>query len=166
MRVYSEGMRARVCCLALAIGLVPATAFAQDGLRSASLPERSFKSTLTPPREDRFLARPETYRPDSRRVRVPPFGFGFLGPQLFYPAVQPAIQPIIVVIPREAIEPARVAVPPAPVAPPAPYVAGLPGRPKTFYMIPGCYAGDRPPEPESLTPGCSISRLRAIPPRP
>ena len=157
-------MRAPVCCLALAIGLVPAAAFAQDGLHSASLPERRRSPTSRPQREDVFLARPETFRPDPNRGLVP-FVFGSLGPQMFYPAVQP----IIVVIPREAIEPARVAappVPPAPVAPPAPYVAGLPGRPKTFYMIPGCYAGDRPPEPESLTPGCSVSRLRVIPPRP
>jgi len=157
-------MRARVCCLALAIGLVPAPAFAQDGLRSASLPERRLSSTLRPQREDVFLARPETFRPDPNRD-LTPLVYGYLGPQMFYPAVQP----IIVVIPRESIEPARVAPPPvapAPVAPPAPYVAGLPGRPKTFYVIPGCYAGDRAPESESLKPGCSISRLRVIPPRP
>jgi hypothetical protein len=152
-------MRARLCGLALAIGLVPAAAFAQDGLRSASLPERN----LVDPREDVFLARPDTYGRDRRRVRVPPFGFGFIGPQVLYPAVQP----IVVVIPRESIDPTPVAPPavPAPVAPPAPYVAGVPGPAKTFYIIPGCYAGDRRPEPESLKPGCDISRLRVIPPR-
>jgi hypothetical protein len=158
-------MRARVCCLALAIGLVPAAAFAQDGLRSASLPEQSFNSTLRTPREDRFLARRETFRPDSRRRHLPPFDLGFPG-SLFYPYVEPAIQPIIVVIPRESLEPAPAAPPPAPVAPPTPYVAGPPGPPKTFYVIPGCYAGDRRPEPETLAPGCSISRLRVVPPRP
>ena len=154
-------MRGRLCCLALAIGLVPAAAFAQDGLRSASLPERN----LVEPREDVFLATPDTYgRDPHRRARVPPFGFGFIGPTVPYPAVQP----IVVVIPREAIDPTRVAPPaiPAPVAPPAPYVAGVPGRPKTFYIIPGCYAGDRRPEPETLKSGCDISRLRVIPPRP
>jgi hypothetical protein len=152
-------MRGRLCCLALAIGLVPAAAFAQDGLRSASLPERS----LGTPREDVFLARPETYRPDPNRPFMPFFS-GYIGPQMLYPAVQP----IIVVISRESLESTRVAPPvlPAPVAPPAPYVAGVPGRPKTFYVIPGCYAGDRPPEPESLKPGCSLSRLRVVPPRP
>ena len=155
-------MRARVCCLALAIGLVPATAFPQDGLRSASLPDGRLSSTLRPQREDVFLARPGTYRPDHNRPLMP-WVFGSVGPALFYPPVQP----IVVVIPREAIEPARAAPPvPAPVAPPAPYVAGPPGRPTTFYVIPGCYAGDRRPEPESLTPGCSISRLRVVPPRP
>jgi hypothetical protein len=148
-----------MCCLTLAIGLVPAAAVAQDGLRSASLPERNLDAT----REDVFRARPWTYRPDPNRV-VAPFGFGYLGPQLLYPA----IQPIIVVISRETLEPTRVAPPPvmpAPVPPPTPYVAGLPGQPKTFYVIPGCYAGDRPPEPETLKPGCSISRLRVVPPR-
>ena len=153
-------MRARLSCLVLAIGLVPAEAFAQAGLRSASLPERD----LVEPREDVFAATAETYGRDRRRVRVPPFGFGLIGPQVAYPAVQP----IIVVIPREPIDPTRAAPPavPAPVAPPAPYVAGIPGRPKTFYVIPGCYAGDRRPEPETLKPGCNISRLRVVPPRP
>jgi hypothetical protein len=165
-------MRARLSCLALAIGLVPAATFAQDGLHSASLPERRLGPTTTRPlsptttrrlREDVFIARPDTYRPDPNRI-LSPFVFGF-GPQLVYPA----IQPIIVVVSREPLESTRVAPPPvisAPVPPPAPYVAGVPGRPKTFYLIPGCYAGDRPPEPESLKPGCSISRLRVIPPRP
>jgi hypothetical protein len=152
-------MRARICCAALAIALMPAASSAQDGLRSASLPERSLRA----PREDVFLARPGTFRPDRHRDLVP-FGFGFLGPQLVYPA----IQPIIVVVAREPLESTRVAPPvlPAPVSPPAPYVAGAPGAPKTFYVIPGCYAGDRPPDPETLKPGCSISRLRVVPPRP
>jgi hypothetical protein len=166
-------MRARLFCLALAIGLVPAAAFAQDGLRSASLPERRLGPTTSRPLspttgrpllEDVFLARPDTYRPDRHRP-FPPFVYGGVGPAWFYPEVQP----IIVVIPREAFEPAPVApppVPPAPVDPPAAYVPGPPGRPQTFYVIPGCYAGDRRPEPESLKPGCSISRLRVVPPRP
>jgi hypothetical protein len=151
-------MRPRICCLALAIGFVPLAASAQDGLRSASLPDRPLSSTLRPPREDVFRARPDTFRPRPDQILVPG-GFGFFGPQLVYPVVQPII---VVQVPRDAIEPARVAPPPVP---PAPYVAGLPGRPKTFYMIPGCYAGDRRPEPETLTPGCSIARLRVIPPR-
>jgi hypothetical protein len=157
-------MRARVCCLALAIGLVPAAAFAQAGVRNPSLPEQRLSPSLVPQPQDVFRARPGTYRPDRRPPLLPPI-YGGLGPAWFYPEVQP----IIVVIPREAFEPAPVAPPPvlpAPVDPPAPYVPGPPGRPQTFYVIPGCYAGDRAPEPESLKPGCSISRLRVIPPRP
>ena len=87
--------------------------------------------------------------------------FGYFGPEVFDP--YPYVQPIIVVVPRDAFEPAA-PVPPAPVAPPAPYVAGTPGRPKTFYIIPGCYAGDRRPEPASLAEGCSLANLRVVPP--
>jgi len=43
-------------------------------------------------------------------------------------------------------------------------VAPAPGTPKTFYVIPSCYAGDRRPEPSALPSGCDISRLRTIPP--
>ena len=160
-------MRARIWCVALSVGLLPLVASAQDGLRSASLPDRpcgrSRRPIPDPPfrpiREDVFVAPPDIYRPDPNRPLMPVFGY-------FEPQPYPYMQPIIVVVPREALEPARVAppAPPAPVAPPAPYVAGVPGRPKTFYMIPGCYAGDRRPEPESLAPGCSISRLRVVPP--
>jgi hypothetical protein len=143
----------------MAIGLVPAAALAQDGLRSASLPERNLRT----PREDLFRARPDTYHRRRDDIIVAG-GFGFFGPQLVYAAAQP----IIVVVSHDPLESTRVAPPPvmpAPV-PPAPYVAGVPGRPKTFYVIPGCYAGDRPPEPDTLMPGCSISRLRVVPPRP
>ena len=41
--------------------------------------------------------------------------------------------------------------------------AASPGVPKTFYVIPGCYAGDKPPRAK-LPRGCDRSKLRAIPP--
>lgn len=44
-------------------------------------------------------------------------------------------------------------------------VAASPGVPKTFYVIPGCYAGDKPPRAK-LPRGCDRSKLRAIPPQP
>jgi hypothetical protein len=50
---------------------------------------------------------------------------------------------------------------PAPV--PAPQLPAAP--PKTFYVIRGCYAGDRRPLPEDLPAGCDLRRLRVIPPR-
>jgi hypothetical protein len=58
---------------------------------------------------------------------------------------------------RTALQPSQAAVKPAP-APAA-------GTPKTFYVIPSCYAGDRPPEPSALPPGCNIAHVRTIPPR-
>jgi hypothetical protein len=36
--------------------------------------------------------------------------------------------------------------------------------PKTFYVIPGCYAGDKPPRAARLRRGCDASKIRAIPP--
>jgi len=152
-------MRARICGVALTIGLLPVAASAQEGLRSASLPDRPLTSSSQPPPEDVFLAGPRTYRPGRQRDAVPVFGY--FEPQVLDP--YPYIQPIIVVVPRDALDPARGAAP-APVAPPAPYVAGPAGRPKTFYIIPGCYAGDRRPEPESLAAGCSLASLRVVPP--
>ena len=47
-----------------------------------------------------------------------------------------------------------------PPAPPPP-----PGAPKTFYVIPGCYAGDRPPQTERLPPKCDAAQARTIPPQ-
>jgi hypothetical protein len=43
-----------------------------------------------------------------------------------------------------------------PPSPPAPA--------KTFYVIPGCYAGDSRPSADRLPPGCSSKNLKTIPP--
>ncbi len=43
----------------------------------------------------------------------------------------------------------------------APRVAAVP---KTFYVIPGCYAGDTPPRTDRLPGGCSSRNVRTIPP--
>ena len=45
--------------------------------------------------------------------------------------------------------------------PEPPRVAAIP---KTFYVIPGCYAGDSPPEASRLPNGCSPRNVRTIPP--
>jgi hypothetical protein len=39
-----------------------------------------------------------------------------------------------------------------------------PAAPKTFYVIPGCYAGDSPPQANRLPEGCLTANLRTIPP--
>lgn len=44
----------------------------------------------------------------------------------------------------------------------APRVAAA--MPKTFYVIPGCYAGDLPPTQDRLPNGCSSRNVRTIPP--
>lgn len=38
------------------------------------------------------------------------------------------------------------------------------GPPKTFYVIPRCYAGDVRPTAQELPPGCDIAQLREVPP--
>jgi len=39
-----------------------------------------------------------------------------------------------------------------------------PAMPKTFYVIPKCYAGDKKPSADRLPPGCRVSNVRTIPP--
>ena len=39
-------------------------------------------------------------------------------------------------------------------------IAPAPRRPEKFYVIAGCYAGNRPPEPKALPVGCDIDKLR------
>ena len=53
----------------VAMVALPVATWAQDGLRSASLPERSLASTRSPARGDLFLAEPDTYaRLDDRHA--------------------------------------------------------------------------------------------------
>jgi hypothetical protein len=39
-----------------------------------------------------------------------------------------------------------------------------PAPPKTFYVIPGCYAGDSRPDTARLPSGCSSKNMKTIPP--
>jgi hypothetical protein len=168
-------MRPRALFAAFAFSLLSIGAFAQDGLRSASLPERSLPS-LPSERPDLFRATPDTFvpHPDQRPQVGPGFvigGFWPYGPwpwpdgrhsrrdgryrnyrrygDFTAPPAQPERPPAA-----------------APVAPPDKYVPGVPGKPKTFYVIPDCYAGDKPPQADRLRPGCDASKVRKIPPPP
>jgi hypothetical protein len=54
---------------------------------------------------------------------------------------------------------------PAPVPPPSasderPAAPAAPRHPEKFYVIPGCYGGNRPPDPDALPAGCDIKKLR------
>ena len=227
---------------ALVIALVSAPAWAQDGLRSASLPERS----LLPPNPygpvDLYRAGPRTYAPppqrpprDHRRPRhsrLPrashasragdfgffpygsfvapwaPYGFpiessveeevGYLLPQVMPGTAEvlvddlylgtvddlrrtgrgqplepgphrlelraPGYEPVTVgvrIAPDETLFYRRnLEATPRPGPPPPP-----PGVPKTFYVIPGCYAGDKPPQGERLPQNCDATKVRTIPPQ-
>jgi hypothetical protein len=58
------------------------------------------------------------------------------------------LKPVATTPPAAGAKPAAVATAPA----------------KTFYVIPGCYAGDKRPVPALLPRTCDVSKLRAIPP--
>ena len=117
--------------------------------------------------EDLFRAGPDTYRP---RPGTSPFVFngGFYPVYATYPSyptpevvVQPVIVErttvVVVEVPQARQEP-EAKTEPAP-APPV-----LVAMPKTIYVIPRCYAGDKPPEPSRLPAGCDVRNLKIIPP--
>ena len=121
-----------------------------------------------------FAATPETYAPHYDRpvglhhgrglgLGVPvynnPIGFGFYAPETLAPA-PPAPDKVT----PPAPEPPKVPEPPKAAAPvPEPPPIAVAHGPDTFYVIPGCYAGNRPPIPERLPKGCDIARMRTVP---
>ena len=177
-------MEMRICAAAAGIVLLSSAAWAQDGLRSASLPERTLAAPLPTAVPDRFRAGPDTYtqhdgrrmyrdlgrrsrgeggRPRQRRL---PSGFGFFPWGYTWDGGADAVRADAV----RSAEPAtpsredrRAVDPPERREWPLPKAPG-PGAPKTLYVIPGCYAGDKPPRPDQLRPGCEASHVVEIPP--
>lgn len=164
---------AAVARCALCTIMLAAPALAQTTGGTASPAPVTSAPGLSTPGRDVFLASPETYAPtyDS------PSSDGLFVPGLLSvygpgPAGIPYLPvPWQVTLPTAVLTADAVpaaAVPAAPVVPPArdipPYVAGTPGTPKTFYVIPGCYAGTARPSGGTLPAGCSLDRLREIPP--
>lgn len=47
-------------------------------------------------------------------------------------------------------------------APPEPVAEATPATPKTFYVVPGCYAGDVPPQQATLPEGCDATLVRTF----
>jgi hypothetical protein len=182
-------MFARMMWAAGILALLCGVAEAQDGLRSAALPEPTLRSSVA---DDRDLFRvPQDFynrRPDSDGSRLffpqplPTFVWGpywprsrpvhgFTGAQVHRfrftgswssgarvpgSQVQGYAGPSV----TERSETA----PEATVSPSLPVLRMAPGKPKIFYVIRGCYAGDRPPALEWLPRGCDISKLRVVPP--
>jgi hypothetical protein len=77
----------------------------------------------------------------------------------FVPAPEPVYVPVYVPVPI-----VYAPVPAEPAAPDAPRtsepVTPAPRTPQKFYVIPGCYGGNRPPDPAALAPGCDVKKLR------
>lgn len=65
------------------------------------------------------------------------------------------ITPNQAIVYRAVLKPAAAPVPPPVMAPPAPVFS----EPATFYLIPGCYAGNVHPKDSQLRPSCDISRM-------
>ena len=178
-----------LCAAAASVSIVPPlAAAAQDGLRSASLPERGFESTSADGR-DLFRVAADFYnRPpdaDASRLFLPdplptfvwgPYwavrsvrgfagtrvqGFRFTGSRCSGAWV-PGSQ--VHECSGPDLTDSSEAVPEATASPSLTPPRMAPGKPKIFYVIPGCYAGDRPPALEWLPRGCDASKMRVIPP--
>lgn len=161
-------MRARIAWAAVVTCLLSVTAAAQDGLRSASLPERGPSSTISPER-DLFVVPPDFYnrRPDPGPSRL--FFRQFLPTYVTvpYPYLTPFDHVRVPTSARGLPDARPLSREPTSEIPALPSTALpplQPGKPKTFYVIPGCYAGDRPPEPHWLPAGCDRAYLRIVPP--
>jgi len=128
-----------------------------------------------PPPPSPFAAGPGTYAP---RYTLPPFRAGngpgvsiYNGTLGFGPYIPFAVEPVAPPrpvpeqrLPSPPPEPPRTVEPPKnPVpAPEPPHIAAAHG-PDTFYVIPGCYAGNRPPNPARLPKGCDLMKMRTTP---
>ena len=158
-------MSPRLFCAALLVCVLPVVTAAQDGLRSASLPERTPTNPIAPAPTDLFRAGPDTYRPHPNPF-PPPYVTSVYSPwgqaegrrsrerSRRRDGEERRTS-------REESRPSAAPVTPAPAPLPVPVVRAAP---RTFYVIPGCYAGDRRPNPARLPSGCSMSKLRAVPP--
>ena len=122
---------------------------------------------LTPPEPNSvFASRPGTYVP---HARTPLMEIPFLGgaspwsvedgtalSESRLARVTPAPEASARTEDAAAREPRPDSPPPAEVAPAA-------HTPDTFYVIPGCYAGNRRPTEADLPAGCDLARLRVVP---
>jgi hypothetical protein len=121
-----------------------------------------------PPPVSPFAARPGTYAPHYNEPAPRSRGLGYGVPYYNSAIGIGAYVPEAAVTPPALVEqpPLSVSVPEPPrAAAPVPEpqrIAALHG-PDTFYVIPGCYAGNLPPNPGRLPRGCDLTRLRTTP---
>jgi hypothetical protein len=93
------------------------------------------------------------------RVRSRDFGPGVFGAAPYFGPPEPVYVPVyvpgpVVYVPLPVVEPPATAPTSASTS-----VATAPRRPENFYVIPGCYAGNKPPQPEALPAGCDVQKL-------
>ncbi len=113
-----------------------------------------------PPPPGPFDARPGTYAPHYNRGYRGGYGYGTYGygvpyGTIFYDTYPPPSAP--------GEQQATAPPPPAAEAPlPEPPKAAVVHGPDTFYVIAGCYAGNRPPNPDRLPKSCDAAKLKTI----
>ena len=120
-----------------------------------------------PPPPSPFAARPGTYAPHYTDPAPRSRGYGYgvpyyngavgIGSYVIPAAAAPAPEQKP---PSTAPEPSPV---PEPVPVPEPPRIAAAHGPDMFYVIPGCYAGNRPPNPARLPKGCDVARMRVTP---
>lgn len=101
----------------------------------------------------------------TRRFRARSRGFGnpiFASFPIAVPSSEPIYVPVYVPGPIVYVPvPAPAPPPPAPSYSGASVIATpAPRRPERFYVIPGCYGGNKPPQLKALPAGCDIRKLR------
>jgi len=115
-----------------------------------------------PPRPGPFDARPRTYAPRYNNSRPRYGGGGYVGIPYFDTGIGDYVPPPSAVVAPPA-EPAGAPEPPrAPAPSPEPPRVSVVHGPDTFYVIPGCYAGNHPPNIERLPKGCDVTKLRTV----
>jgi hypothetical protein len=118
-----------------------------DAVRRSTGPIGFPQAAPDDPSTRRFHER--RFAPGQGIFRPGPFGF-------VAPPAEPIYVPVYVPGPVVYLQ-APSAMPPA--VEPAPTPA--PRRPERFYVIPGCYGGNRPPpQADALPAGCDIGKLR------
>jgi hypothetical protein len=176
-------MRSRILLLVLLLGAAPAAAWAQVGFRTAAQVEHRLSELRSFSPTDLFLARPDTYAPRQNGRSIYDIPFTPIGP--WYTELLPARSPRDTEHPSSGYERCAGVVRGCPISGGAaddrgargaespstaavndviPVAPGAPGPPKTFFVITGCYAGDRPPRKEWLAPGCDPARVRTVGP--
>jgi len=118
-------------------------------------------SSPTPASPSPFTARPGTYAPHYTE-RAPRSRGQVYGGVPYYDGaigIGGLVAAPDATAPAPEQQPAQAPEPRVPVPQPVAAVHG----PDTFYVIPGCYAGNRPPNPVRLPKGCDVARLRTTP---
>lgn len=161
---YCNAMRPAAVAVAVLLATIGVNAQRRHGNPP---PAPAAPQALPPPSP--FAARPDTYAPhyDSVTPRQSRRGSDYAGPLyggFDLDSLPPALTPASPSAPDQGTSQSPVPERSKIVEPSVESARIAMARgPDTFYVIPGCYAGNRPPIPERLPKGCDVARLRTTP---